>query len=441
MAEISPFHIVRYNGSCAGELDRIVTPPYDVISSKQQEEFYAAHPYNMIRLVLGRQYPEDGPDNNRYTRAAQTLSEWLHAGALVRLAKPGLTIYQLEFDCPDGRHQVLDGIVALVKVDDYGKGRVLPHEKTYKGPKQDQLNLLRACKAHFTPIHALFNDPTNTVLGHYRRFMEQPPQQQATDRGGIIHRTWEFDDPEIIERIAETISPESIFIADGHHRYETSMAYRSEVEAAHAMTNGTGHRYVMMYLTSMAHPGLTILPAHRMIRGLASFDVKAILERLSPLFSIEEIPFTEENRMQAAADLTNRVDAYSSQGGAFGMVTRNESCYRLLRVKDPDGIDRVLDPAIPHALRTLDVTIMGEVIKGYALCLDPHNCEGMIEYTPSAEDAVNRTHAGEFQASFILNPTRVDQVQKAAELGHKLPHKSTYFFPKLASGLVLNVFS
>ncbi len=177
MAEIQPFRPVHYSPGCAKDLDRIISPPYDVISAEEQESFYSAHPLNIIRLVLGKQYSDDSPSNNRYTRAAGTLKQWLQDGTLIRGEQPVFTIYQMEFEEPDGGRGSIDGIVALVKVDDYGKGKVLPHEKTYKGPKQDQLSLLRACRASFTPIHALFSDDHNRVGGEYGRLIAQPPEQ------------------------------------------------------------------------------------------------------------------------------------------------------------------------------------------------------------------------------------------------------------------------
>ena len=269
MAEIKAFRAVHYSGGCAKDLDRIITPPYDVISAEEQEAFYRSHPLNIIRLVLGKQYPDDSSSNNRYTRAAGTLSQWLQEEVLVRDERPAFTVYQMEFELPDGGRDSIDGIVALVKVDDYGKGKVLPHEKTYKGPKQDQLNLLKACRASFTPIHALFSDDHDVVVREYGRLMERPPEQEARDANGSIHRTWSVSDDESIAKIRGVLQEESLFIADGHHRYETALAFRNEERASRPSQAGGPHEYVMMFLTSMSHPGLMILPAHRMVKGLA----------------------------------------------------------------------------------------------------------------------------------------------------------------------------
>jgi len=359
---------------------------------------------------------------------------------LVRGEQSAFTVYQMEFTEPDGGRGSIDGIVALVKVDDYGKGKVLPHEKTYKGPKQDQLNLLRACRASFTPIHALFGDDHNVVGREYSALMKGPPEQEAKDTNGSVHRTWSIRDEESLDKIRSVIADKSLFIADGHHRYETALAFRNEERAAGKAGSNGPHEYVMMYLTSMTHPGLMILPAHRLVKGLTDLDLGQIQTILEPYFSMEELCFSPSNRDEVSNTLVQRIRSYSNVGGKFGMVVQGEDCFRLLRLKNYQAVDSLMDVDIPSSLRGLDVTILREIILGHALGLDKENAEGQIEYTPLVSEALNRVVKGEIQVSFILNPTRVDQMRAAAELGHKLPHKSTYFYPKISSGLVLNVY-
>jgi len=440
MAIIAPFRRVHYNGKSVGDLNRLITPPYDVISLAQQDAYYKAHELNIIRLVLGKQYPGDAEDNNRYTRAATTLTQWLGAGILVRDQRPGLAVYQMEFDRPDGGRRKIEGLVTLVKVDDYGKGRVLPHEKTYRGPKQDQLNLLRACHAHLTPIHALFNDSDNAVSDAYGRFMQGPPDQEAKDATGTIHRTWSLDDQDTIGKISSIFEDKSIVIADGHHRYETSLAYRNETRQDAEQESAGGPGYVMMYLTSTSHPGLTILPAHRMVKGLVGLSVQDLLQKLEPYFQAPWSDFSSEDLQHEARSIVAGMSSFSEAVGNFGMVYDREKGYRLLKLRSFEAVDSLIDSGIPPDLRELDVTILREAVMGYGLRLEREDIEGHVEYTPSAQEALEKVTAGEVQIAFLLNPTRVEQVQVAAELGHKLPHKSTYFYPKVASGLVLNVF-
>jgi uncharacterized protein (DUF1015 family) len=439
MAIISPFRSVHYNGSCAGRLDRLIAPPYDVISPEEQESLYRLHDLNIVRLVLGKDFPDDGDADNRYTRAASTLREWMSHGVLTPTERPVVVVYQLEFDIPDRGRRTLDGIIALVKVEDYGKGRVLPHEKTYLGPRAEQLNLLRATRAHLTPIHALFNDRSNVVADAYGPVMRRPPDQEAVE-GSILHRTWAVYDEETISRIVDQFAEKSLFLADGHHRYETSLAFRNEMRAKGAVVDQDGHEYVMMYLTSTSHPGLTILPAHRLLSGLDRDLADGIVERLAPYFHIEDCGFTCSGSPDAAREMLESISPNSSVVGNFGLVLGGEGGCRILRLKSFDAIDPIIDPDVPGPLRELDVTILRDVIVSHGLGMDRENPEGHIEYTPSVAKAMEKVTNGEVQIALILNPTRVEQVQAAAELGHKLPHKSTYFYPKLASGLALNVF-
>ncbi len=440
MALIKPFKITHYDASLHGVLDKLITPPYDVISNEEQERFYQSHPLNIIRLVLGKQHPADSESDNRYTRAAQTLHEWLRRGVLVTEREPGIAVYQVSFELPEGGAQTVDGIVALVKVDDYGQGKVLPHEKTYKGPKEDQLKLLRACRSHFTPIHGLFDDDGDVISQAYASLLRQPPLQETKDAQGAVHRVWLARDDRIVARIRDVMKDKSIIIADGHHRYETARAYKQEIERSQKPPADDGHEYVMMYLTSMNHPGLTILPAHRMIKGLDNFNLMKVLERLSQVFDIENLCYWNGNKGESVRLMLERLRAGAAEGGQFGFVVQGDECLRLLRLKDFRMIDNLMDQDIPKSVRTLDVTILGELVLSQALGIDKMSGEGYVEYTPLAQEALKRVFDGEVQACFILNPTRVDQMRTAAELGHKLPHKSTYFYPKLSSGLVLNVF-
>jgi uncharacterized protein (DUF1015 family) len=364
----------------------------------------------------------------------------MHEGILVRGERPAFVIYQMEFSEPDGDRRSLDGIVALVKVDEYGKGKVLPHENTYEGPKQDQLNLLRACRASFTPIHALFSDKQHVVGTEYASLMQRSPEQEATDASGNVHRTWSIHDEDLIARIRNALADKSLVIADGHHRYETALAFRNEERSSGRAQPGGPHEYVMAYLTSMNHPGLTILPAHRLVKSVPGFDLGRIERILKPYFSIEQLSFSSKDRDEVSRRLVQRIRSCSNGGGKFGMVVRGENRFLLLKLKDFRAIDALMDVDIPSSLRGLDVTILREIILGRALGLDKGHSEGVIDYTPSVSEALNRVFKGEIQVSFILNPTPVEQMRAAAELGHKLPHKSTYFYPKISSGLVLNVF-
>lgn len=440
MALVRPFHITHYAEDFNGVLDKLITPPYDIISPEEQEAFYQSHPLNIIRLVLGKQYETDSVSDDRYTRAASTLRDWREKGILVSEKEPGLAVYQMQFKVPEGGVNTIDGIVGLVKVDDYGIGKVLPHEKTYQGPKEDQLKLLRACRSNFTPIHGLFDDEASEIVKVYRSVLDEKPLHETTDSNGSIHRVWIIHDNAKVSQIIDLMADKSIFIADGHHRYETARSFKAEMENSKDADRSSSHDFVMMYLTAMSHPGLTILPAHRMVKGLEDLDLGGALEKLSGSFEIEEVCPRNGNKEEAERIMFDRLRAGAAEGGRFGLAVHGDECLRLLTLRDLSLVDTLIDPETPSSLRALDVTILGELVMGHGFGLDKASCEGKIEYSPLAQDALKRALTGKVQASFILNPTRVDQMRQAAELGHKLPHKSTYFFPKLSSGLVLNVF-
>lgn len=440
MAEIKPFESVHYGPDYSNTLKSLITPPYDVISPEQQDSFYNSHPFNVIRLVLGKQFINDTPENNRYSRASSTLKQWMRDKVLIRKSKPCFTLYQMDFKEPNEKRKKIDGIVGLLKVEDYGVGKVLPHEKTYSGPKKDQLELLRACKANFTPIHAMFDDPCQKVSKLYENLLNSPPEQEVRDSDDTIHRTWSLYDEVSIHEIVRFLSQKSLFIADGHHRYETSLAYCREVEARNHFTTDSSHKYVMSYLTSMSHPGLLILPAHRMLRGLTNFDKESLLNRINDCFEIQELDYDVNDIQMASKKLLTKLNEYTDVGGHFGMLISGAKKFCLLSLKDFQVISQFLDTNIPDVLINLDVTILRELILKHGFKLDSENSEDHIEYTPFIEEALKKVLLGDVQVSFILNPTRVDQMRKAAEMGQKLPHKSTYFYPKISSGLVFNVF-
>ncbi len=440
MAEIKAFPVVKYGRDLTVQLDKLITPPYDVISPAEQQAFYKSHPFNIIRLVLGNQFPEDNEQDNKHTRAASTLNQWMKEGVLNRHDKPALVLYQMEFDQPGGYRKMLDGIVAVVKVDDYGQGKVLPHEKTYLGPKKDQLELLKACRANFTPIHSLFDDDKDRIYNIYSPYMKNEPDQVTVDSNNNTHRTWLIDDEDTINAIIGEFDSRSLFIADGHHRYETALAYKRQMEESGCSDIGAPHNHVMMYLTALSHPGLTILPAHRMVKGLPDFDASRMLEKLAKYFECQEIAFSDETLPSDSEEFVTQISNYAEVGGCFGVVCHGEKCFRLLKLKDFDVLGSIIDSSIPPALQRLDVTILREVIMTVGLGIDPGNSEGKIEYTPLIPEAIEKALRGDVQISFILNPTRVDQMREAAEKGYKLPQKSTYFYPKLSSGMVLNIF-
>jgi uncharacterized protein (DUF1015 family) len=413
VAEVSPFQAVRYDlGKVA--LPDVVAPPYDVIDETQRAELAGRSPYNVVELDL----PRDPGGGDPYEHAAELLAGWTGEGVLTRDDKPTIWALEQDYSAPDGSRLTRRGFLARVKLAPYGEG-IRPHERTQPGPKEDRLKLTRATRHNLSPIFALHP-------GDAWRHLEPAladPWGEVTDGDGTTHRVWEIDDPAVHEAIASELAPGELLIADGHHRYETSLAYQAEVGP------GGPQDYVLMALVSLEDPGLTVFPTHRLISGLADDPAKqeALGTGLRELFEVEEVPADE-------------LDPAGIEGvGVFGYVDSHfKRAYRLRLASNP-ALDQAL-AGRSEAYRTLDAAILEElVLKGIlGMSTDDIAAKRGIGYTPSIDEARAKLDAGEYQAAFLLRPTPVDQVREVAAAGETMPPKSTYFFPKLLTGLVFN---
>jgi uncharacterized protein (DUF1015 family) len=416
VAEVLPLHAVHYDlGKVA--LPDVVAPPYDVIDEAQRSELAERSPYNVVELDL----PRDPGGGDPYEHAADLLTEWTGEGVLTRDAEPTIWALEQDYSAPDGSRLTRRGFLARVKLAPYGEG-IRPHERTQPGPKEDRLRLTRATRHNLSPIFALHP-------GDAWRHLEPAladPWGEVRDGDDTTHRIWRIDDPQVHDAIAEELAPGELLIADGHHRYETSLAYQREVG------EGGPADYVLMALVSLEDPGLTVFPTHRLISGLADDPARqeALGTGLRELFEIEEVPVEE-------------ISPDDREGvGVFGyMDSTDRRAYRLRLASSP-----ALNPALAErseAYRTLDAAILEElVLKGIlGMTTDDIAAKRGIGYTPSIDEALTKVGAGDYQAAFILRPTPVEQVREVAAAGETMPPKSTYFFPKLLTGLVFNPLS
>jgi uncharacterized protein (DUF1015 family) len=414
MAEVHPLHAVHYDVDEVDIAD-VVAPPYDVIDDAQRAELAARSPYNVVELDL----PRDPEGGDPYEHAAELLGRWSEQGVLIRDADPTIWGLEQDYTAPDGSRQTRRGFLARVKLAPYGEG-IRPHERTQPGPKEDRLRLTRATRHNLSPIFSLH--PGN-AWPHLEPAIGGDPWGEVTDADGTTHRVWPIEDAAIHAAIAEELRGGELLIADGHHRYETSLAYQHEVG------EGGPADYVLMALVSLDDPGLTVFPTHRLIAGLADDPEKqeALGSGLRELFEVEEVPADE-------------LDPAGSEGvGVFGYIDSNfKRAYRLQLASNPD-----LDGSLSkhsEAYRTLDAAILEElVLKGIlGMTTDDIAAKRGIGYTPDIDEARAKLDTGDYQAAFILRPTPIDQVRAVAAAGETMPPKSTYFFPKLLSGLVFN---
>lgn len=427
MAQLHPFRAYRYNLGIVGDLDRVVTQPYDKISASQQEEYYRRSPYNVVRLT--KNYEKNQNPDTEYPDAAATFQEWLEQKVLVQDAEPGFYAYDQEYEV-EGERRVRRGFVGLLDLRHSGSA-ILPHERTLAEPKMDRLRLMRGTESNDDLIFMIYTDDQLAV----NRLLEEnvsavPPRIQVKDDFGATHRVWPIANPEIINKIRAAMVPEELFIADGHHRFETALNYLKECDEKEwkpAALESFDKRMVACF--NSADQGLTILPTHRLIRDLPNFDSQAFLKSASHHFGVEAA--------NSADSLWSHMKANRQEGHVFGFYARDTRKFALLRLKEEAKVDPVM-LAHSEAYRHLDVSILHKLILERLLGIDEGKlvAQAHVDYGRDRSSCIRRVDQGEHQAVFFLNPTTVEQVQRIALLGERMPQKSTDFYPKLLTGLL-----
>ena len=424
MAEIKPFKGMRYNTFLAGKIGELCCPPYDIISEEERLGYIAENEYNVIRLEL----PKEGEDV--YKTAGEVLDMWRNTGVLVHEIKPAVYIYEEEFNAYNKRSSV-KGIIVRVKVEEFSKGVILPHEFTLSKAKADRFNLMKATNCNFSQIYALYMDEEHTTLKTIDRLSDRKPDQKFTDNDHVTHKLWIITDEKVIEKLVNDFADRKLYIADGHHRYETALNYRNYCRENGISKEGDPQDYQMMYLVDMQHPGLVVFPTHRMVRDLESFDKDEVLKGCEEYFDIKK--FTSVGNINS--ELAKQ---YKQGKKAFGFYCGKGEWY-LLVLKDIEVMAKVL-PDLSEASQQLDVSVLHSLILEKTMGIDKENMANQINltYTKFFEEAIMKVDKGEFQCSFILNPTRVTESRDVAAAGEKMPQKSTYFYPKMITGMVMN---
>lgn len=414
MAEVRPFQGIRYRLERPEQATEVIAPPYDVISPAQQQALYERHPHNIIRLELPQDEPGDDDARNRYTRAADLYRQWREQGALLQDDEPCLYVYGQRYEVEGGTQERL-GLLGALKVEPYEAGVVLPHEQTFPKHKEDRFRLLCAAEAQFSPIFGLYSAPGKDVRDRLAQVAAGEPSAVALDHEGVEHRLWPVNDPEFAAWAASVFQGRQVFIADGHHRYETSLRYKEHRRGQDPRAPFSAFDQVMIFLVEMDDPGLVLLPTHRLVKSLPAWEtLKPELERT---FRIE--PATLEN----VDDLVHH---------QIGVVLQDGSAWKLT-LADADAVNR-LDQDHSAAWRDLDVVLLHRLVFQELLGITEH---GEIVYTRDPAEARSRVTSGEFAASFLLPFPQVQELKDVAGAGDKMPEKSTYFWPKAVSGLVV----
>lgn len=428
MADIQPLQAIRYDTSVAGSLSDLTAPPYDVISPQQRADLLQRSPHNVVAIDLpqmnaeGRLEGEDGDSgaSDPYETAGQLFAQWQADGVLTRDPQPALWAHAQEYTGPDGIARTRRGFFCRVRIEGYGPGKVRPHERTHPGPKEDRLRLIRATKANLSPIFSLYSDPSHAAWDAVAPAAEQAPDGEVIDKEGTVHRIWRVDKTETIEAVQLALRSTELLIADGHHRYETAHTYAQEI-------GGEGpHRYMLMCLVALEDPGLTVFPTHRLVDGLDDARRQALQEAIARDFATEEVPLEQLAPPPGEGPLQ------------LGFIDSSMKPMRLT-LRDQAIADAALPRSSP-AYRSLDTGVLEALLLKGALRLSEHQIAELngLSYARDAEEAIERVRSRRSDAAFLMRPTPVSQVRDIAATGENMPPKSTFFFPKLLTGLLFN---
>jgi len=440
VAQVAPFRGLYFNPEKINDLSRVVTPPYDVIRPDEREAFAALHPNNMVHLILPPALPGDGPLENRYTRAAARFRQWQREGAFRRDDQPAYYYWETRFQ-NEGKTYTRRGLAALVHLEPFSKGIILPHEQTFSKIKADRLELFKSCQAHFSPIYALFPDPANQILEELAQGAPRTPFMSFTDVEGREQRVYAVTEPECQAAVYRALQPLQLFIADGHHRYETALAFQKWMKERYPLTSPRApFNYMLMYLANLYDPELLILMAHRLLGGPRLKQVVAgkLLARLGEYFEVTPLAPPSGDAGAMAHYVQTELAGARPEDTVFIMVGFGLKAWRLnLR----EGVrQKVLARQMHPALAALDVAVLNYLVFDKALGLDAkaQDDQETCKYSSKVEEVMKLLAAKEATLAFILNPTKIEQVREVALNHLVMPRKSTYFYPKVMTGLILN---
>jgi uncharacterized protein (DUF1015 family) len=437
MSQIFPFQGMLYDQTLVGSIKDVVAPPYDIIDAEGQKRLHDRHPHNIIRMELGLDQTGDGPAFNRYTRAAATLETWLKEGILKRDARPAVYYHTIEYappySAPDAPKKVLRGFLALAKLEALDSGHIYPHENTRAAAKTDRLNLIEACRSNFSPIWSLYSDPLGAIIQVLETAVKgKPARYDFQDDAGCRECLWAVTDETALKQVAAAMQSKPLFIADGHHRYETALNYQElRRQQAGPQTGPQPYDSVLMLLTPLEDPGLTVLPTHRVATTpLPSSDrIKALV---GDVFEFREFRFSASTQPQVRSQFLTSLRTEGKNTPVFGLTRQGDDRYVLLTLKPAH---RPSTQGSPRA--KLDVSLLQQLIVT-RLCPTQQEQEAIL-YTKDDHEALDWVAKGIGTGAFLLNATKVSEVQAVAAAGERMPHKSTYFYPKPLTGLVINV--
>jgi uncharacterized protein (DUF1015 family) len=427
---IQPFEGLRYNLAQVGNLSDVIAPPYDVISPQQQDELYAKHENNSVRLILAKQYPDDDEQNNRYTRTARTLKDWKESGVLVKDSKPAIYVYHQLYTV-DGQEYCRKGFMAGCEAVPFGVGMVFPHELTMSGPKLDRLMLTTACKTNFSQIFGLYPDADNEVQNLLEAAIIGVTPLEATDHLGVVSRMWIVDDPEVVSQVVKLMGPKPIFIADGHHRYETACNYRKQLAEQGELTSDHPANHVLMLCIAMEDPGLIVLPTHRLFPNVRAMSQEDLMGRVGEYFRVT----TVGNGINSAHAAWGLIDKMNDQG-TMALYTGKDGVWSLLSITDKgrEKMDAVSEDHHPE-WRQLGVAMLHRLVIDTLLELKGHERPNYVHQVAEVVETL-KNEPETYPLAALVMPATVQLIQECSMVRERMPAKSTYFYPKPVTGFV-----
>lgn len=437
MAEVTPFHGIHYNIEKILNISDVVTPPYDIISDKEQTAFYQRHPNNVVRLDKGKSRTTDTNQDNPHTRAAAHFNDWIEKNILIREPAPALYLAAVKFEI-EGNAVTRYGLIARVKLEPFEKRIVLPHEKTFSKIKSERLALIKTCKANFSQIFSIFSDP-NDIIGQLKQSVNNMPAMfDFTDDAGHCHQLWRILDPEMHQKVINEFNEKKLFIADGHHRYETALNYKKWLRQNNPdFSADHPANYTMMYLCSIQDPGLVILPTNRLLTSVPKDAIDGFIDKAKRCFDVKAVSFDPAHLNDAQKRLRNDMTVGPGEH-KIGIFIKDRQEYFVLSLK-PDMMDTTFGDKIDASLKELDVIVLTRLILNKILNFDDDMLDdsNLIHFTSRDIDAISAVSTGTHDMAFLLNPTTNEQVKKIAEKGLIMPRKSTYYYPKAISGQIM----
>jgi uncharacterized protein (DUF1015 family) len=431
LAQIAFFRGVHYNPKKIVDISLVATPPYDIIAPEEELRYRERHPNNIIRIIL----PVGEGGGDRYQEAAHYFQQWEKEEILIRDEEPSLYPYQQLFAKPSGGMIARNGFIALVKLEPLGQGGILPHEKTSPKPVEDRLRLTEACSANLSQVFTLYSDPAAEVEGHLASVWDSKPRYEFRDDNGVIHRLWQLGDRRVIAEIAKKMQDKTLIIADGHHRYKTALLYRDKMRGKFpSYSDKSPFEYTTMYLTPIQGEGLVILPTHRLVSTKGPVGMEAFCTALKKDFSLSVFNFNDSGGEKAArGHFFKSLDKKGHDAYTFGLYMGGEKRYIQITLKKEARIQELLR-GYPDVLQELDVTLLdGYILKDLLKVTGEE-----VGYLKGRDETLEEVHQGNYSAAFLLHPPTIQQINRVVDAGEIMPRKTTFFYPKVATGLVIN---